>query len=171
MYKVGDLIVYGKTGVCRVEEIKPIDPEGSGEEVLYYTLVPLYRTGTAFVPVNSDKVQLRPIISKKEVEDLINEIPSIDVKAYYNSSLSQLIDHYEKSLSSHSCLDLIKLTMSLYKKKRNLEEQNRKFGVVDGRFMKKAEELLFGEFAAVLEIPLEDVPDYIASRVGDEYLE
>ena len=50
MYSVGELIVYGGTGVCEVEavETKSID----GEEKQYYRLRPLYQSGTISAPVN-----------------------------------------------------------------------------------------------------------------------
>ena len=40
MYQVGDLIVYGGTGVCRVMEV---GPHTGGR--LYYTLGPVYVAG------------------------------------------------------------------------------------------------------------------------------
>ena len=41
MYQVGDLIVYGGTGVCRVMEV---GPQTGGR--LYYTLEPVYGSPT-----------------------------------------------------------------------------------------------------------------------------
>ncbi|MDE6951262.1 MAG: CarD family transcriptional regulator, partial [Lachnospiraceae bacterium] len=40
MFKVGEYVVYGNTGVCRVEGIGPL-PIGSSDKD-YYTLVPVY---------------------------------------------------------------------------------------------------------------------------------
>ena len=51
------------------------------------------------------------------------------------------------------------------REKRELEGQRQKFGTVDERFMKRAEELLFGELAAALGIPREEVPRYIEARL------
>ncbi|NTW70894.1 MAG: hypothetical protein HGA49_01460 [Eubacteriaceae bacterium] len=56
--------------------------------------------------------------------------------------------------------------MSIYAKKQYLEQQQRKFGAIDEQFIKRGEELLFGELAAALDIPKESVPDYIAGRIG-----
>jgi CarD family transcriptional regulator len=50
--------------------------------------------------------------------------------------------------------------MSIYAKK-----QGGKFGAIDKKFMKQAENLLFGEFAAVLGIKPTDVPAYIESKI------
>ena len=42
MYQVGDLIVYGNTGVCRVEKIGKPDMAGVPEGIDYYTLSPYF---------------------------------------------------------------------------------------------------------------------------------
>jgi CarD family transcriptional regulator len=60
---------------------------------------------------------------------------------------------------------LLELTISIYTKKQHLEQHNQKFGAVDKRLMKQAEELLFGELATALNISKDAVQNYIASRV------
>jgi CarD family transcriptional regulator len=110
---------------------------------------------------------MRPIISKDEAERLIQSIPGIRAQAYYNRTLHELTEHYEASLKTHNCTDLIELCMSIYAKKTQLEEQKRKFGSIDERYMKRAEELLFGELAAALCIPKEQMPGYIARIINE----
>jgi CarD family transcriptional regulator len=46
-------------------------------------------------------------------------------------------------------------------------KDKKKLGAIDERFKKKAEELLFGEFAVVLDIPKEDVRSYISNKVQE----
>ncbi|MDD4715074.1 MAG: CarD family transcriptional regulator [Oscillospiraceae bacterium] len=165
MYQVGDFIFYGSTGVCKILDIIKKAPESKEKARLYYKLDPLYQNCTIFTPVHEAKVFMRPIISKEEAEHLIDTIPSIQAKAYYTHVSSQLAGYYEESLKTHRCIDLVRLTLSIYAKKRAAQQQNRKFGAVDQRFMKRAEELLFGELAAALSISIEEVPEYISRRV------
>ena len=165
VYQVGDLIYYGNTGVCKIVEISPSSLPGAAKGQLYYTIRPLYQECVIYVPVDSDKVFIRPVISREEAERLIDQIPTIRVEAYHGRVISELAQHYESALRTHDCGDLIELTMSIYAKKRNAEEQKRKFGMVDERFMKRAEDLLFGELAAALGMDRDDVPGYIAARV------
>lgn len=167
MFNTGDLIIYGSTGVCRVEAISPRKTEKNGSEQLFYSLKPLYSECKITAPVDSDKLFMRPIISKEQAEKLIDELPEIQAEAYHSRVLRELSEHYETLLRSHSCEDLFEMTMSIYAKRKHLEEQKKKFGAVDERFMKRAEELLFGELAAALEIPRELVPAYIAGRLGE----
>lgn len=46
MFQVGALIVYGSTGVCRVEDVRKMDPNGENRERLYYILRPLFQDCT-----------------------------------------------------------------------------------------------------------------------------
>ena len=168
MYQVGDWIIYGNTGVCRVAEIKTIDSPWIGDDGLCYVLKPLSQNYTISTPINNTKVFTRPAISKSEAERLVDTIPSIEARAYYSQRVQELAEHYKTYVSTHDCGDLIELTMSLYAKKQHVGEEKGKFGAVDQRFMKQAEDLLFDELSVALGIPREEVPGYIASRVGDE---
>ena len=166
MYQAGELILYGRTGVCRVEEITTVKQRGADAEQMYYVLKPLYQSCNITIPVGSTKVFSRPIISKEEAERVIDAIPTVKPEAYHNRNLNQLREHYRSCMETYDCVDLIKLTMSLYVKKKEAEAQKRKFGAVDERFMKEAEELLFGELAAALDIPREDVRGYIEKALA-----
>jgi len=166
MYQIGDLIYHGGTGVCRITDIAEQSFPGAVKGLFYYSLKPLYQECVIYTPVGSDKVFMRPIISKDEAERLISLIPTIQADPYYSKVISQVAEHYTMSLKTHNCEDLIELTMSIYAKKHEAEEQKRKFNAVDERFMKRAEELLFSELSAALGIPKNDVPEYIASRVA-----
>lgn len=169
MYKVGDLILYGNNGVCRIADITTRSFSETDQEQLYYIIKPLYQDCMISTPVNAVRVFMRPIITKDEAERLIDKIPSVCAKEYHSPVLRQLTEHYEASLQSHDCEDLIELTMSLYMKKQTAEQQKRKFGAVDERFMKRAEDLLFGELAAALGIEKDKVPEYIAERLEEEH--
>lgn len=163
MFSIGDLIVYGETGVCRVEDITT-RTDGAARR-RYYVLQPLYQDCMISAPADSDKIFMRPVISKGEADRLIDRIPSVSAEAYYSRALRELTEHYEAAIRAHNCGELLRLTMSLHAKKCDAERQKRKFGAVDERYMKRAEELLFGEFAAALGIPRDGVRDYIARRV------
>jgi CarD family transcriptional regulator len=90
----------------------------------------------------------------------------VESPPYHNSVLRELEEHYNVYLKSHDCGDLIRLTMSIYAKKKDMERQHRKFGAVDERFMKRAEELLYGEMAVALCMEKSKVGDYISARVS-----
>lgn len=166
VYQTGDLILYGSTGVCRVTEVVSKRLSRTEPEKLYYILVPLYQAGTITTPVEGGKVFTRPVITREEALALIDGIPGIQVEAYHNQNLQQLENHYKKAMESHDCLDLLRLTMSTYRKKKEREEAKLKFGAVDRRYMERAENLLYGELAVALDIAREAVQTFISERLS-----
>ena len=168
MFQQGDLIVYGNTGVCRVEAVgHPKGISGIPEDKLYYTLAPLYSAGLIYAPLDTP-VLMRPVLTREAAEKLIAQIPSIREDDCGSRDPKFLSEHYRGFFESCSCEDLLQLIKTLYSKTQNSISNGRKPGQVDQRFMKRAEELLHGELAVALGIPAEEVADYISSQVGDE---
>lgn len=166
MFNVGDLIIYGGTGVCRVKDITHPD-FGMPEDRLYYILEPVYQAGTIYAPVDNGKVYMRPVISEEEANELIDIMPEVHTEIYKSSSIQQLSKHYQAIIDTHKCLDLIRLTKSIRKKKEAAMRQNRRLGQIDKKFMKRAEDLLFGELAAALDMSRDDLDSYIQNRIHD----
>ena len=90
----------------------------------------------------------------------------MEASPYQNRNLNQLREYYRAWLERFDCESLIGMTKSLYLKKQEAESQKRKFGAVDERYMKEAEDLLYGEFAAALEIDRDKVENYIACSLS-----
>lgn len=164
MFQPGDLIVYGRTGVCKVEAIESV----KGQD--FYVLNPLQQNCSIRTPVNG-KVFIRPVITREEADALIDRIPQMEAHPFENKALRELTEHYQSFLTRHECKDLVELTMSIYAKKRAAEREKRKFGVVDERFLREGETLLYGELSAALDIPAEEVPGYIAGRLDKHPVE
>lgn len=165
MFQIGDKIVYGSTGVCIVEDITTVNLSGVDKNRLYYVLKPLYQDGSIRTPVDNEKVFKRPVISRQEAEALVDMIPTVKAAACNEKNLSLLRSHYRQRLGTFHCEDLVELTMSIYAKKQDAARQQKKFGVTDEKYLKRAEELLFGELAVALDIPRQEVQSYILRRL------
>lgn len=166
MYKVGEKILYGRTGVCIVESIDEKLLRGESEPQFFYSLKPLYQSCNISTPANNSKVFSRPIISRKEADKLIAKLPELEAEPYHNRNLNQLREHYRMCIESYDCEELALLSISIYRKKCEAESQKRKLGAVDERFLKEAEDLLYGELAAALEIDRVQVPAYIKETLN-----
>ena len=166
MFRKEDYVVYGDLGVCQVQDIVERKFDGLDKAHLYYVLAPVYQDGVLYVPADNPRIFLRAVISAEEANRLIDQIPTMEGKAFHSRSAQELSAHYEEAMRTHSCADLIRLTMSIHTKKRDLASQKKKFGRVDEHFMKRAEDSLNGEFAIALGIPREEVPGYISRRIA-----
>lgn len=166
MYKIGDFVICGDSGVCRVETIGRLDVPYIDRSKLYYTLCPVYRDGKIFVPTDTT-VFMRPVLTFSEAQHIIDLIPSIEEIDCLNGNHRVLKEHYNQLLLSHNCIDLIKLIKTIYTKNLINAQLKKQPGQIDMKFMKQAENLLHGELAVALRIPREKVTGYIKRRIGD----
>ena len=165
MFEKGTCIVYGTTGVCRVEEIGPIKGiSGSDPGKVYYKLKSVRSGGTIYIPVDS-KVFMRRVMTKQEADDLIHQMPSISEEVCNSRDQRILNEHYKASLRMHSCEELVRLIKSVYVKNRRLIKSGKKVGKTDLEYRKKAENLLYDELSVSLEVPFEQVKRYVENQV------
>ncbi len=166
MFKIGDLIIYGSEGVCRVEDIGVPDMFEGETTRQYYTLNPLYKQGLVYTPIDT-KVFMRPIISREEALNLIHIIPEIDDEVFENRNIRVLSEKYQQTMSSHKCIDLLRVVKSVHHKRKIMDSRGKKLGQVDEKFYKKAKDLLHEEFSVVFEIPKDDVESFISDSMND----
>ena len=165
MFEIGSRIMYGNTGVCEVEGYATPDLPGIPRGTPYYRLRPLFQSGTIYCPVEQPKVFMRPVMSREEAEELVSLIPTISVEPFRSGRLQELSEHYRRVLGTHSTTDLVEIIKSVYCKKREAEASGRRVSQLEDRYMKLAEELLHGELSVALEIPRDEVREYIRQRV------
>lgn len=163
MFQIGERIVYGCIGVCEVTDIRLQNFTGT-EQKEYYVLRPLYMEGEILVPKDTS-VFMRQIMTVQEANSLLDQIPTIQVEPYFCSALTELSQHYERAIHSQNCTDLIALAMSIFTKRKIRADHNLKAGVIDEKYLKRAEDLICNELSVVFGIPREEVPGYIASSV------
>lgn len=161
MYQVDDLIVYGNHGVCRVAEVGTPKVPVADRNRQYYTLRPAYqREQVIYAPVDNNKTVMRPILTKQEADDLIEEIPKLNT--VWIASEKEREAQYKATIRTCDCKELVRMIKTLYERKRERVQSGKKVPVVDERYFHQAEEQLCGELAIVLKIPKEEVSGYIA---------
>ena len=114
MFKIGDYVVYGNTGVCRVEDITVMNMVGTERE--YYVLVPVFnKNGRAFLPIDNTKVILRPVITKEQALELIDDIPNIEEIWIANDKVRE--EKYKELAKQCSCKSWISIIKTIYLRK------------------------------------------------------
>lgn len=164
MFSIGEYIVYGLNGVCKVEEIGPMNMSGVESDKVYYTLLPLYTKGSrVFTPVDNQKVVMRPVISKQEACQLIDDMQSIDGIEVVDDKRRELA--YKEAVKSCDCRELIRIINTALKRKEERLAQGKKMSACDERYLKQAQDTLYGEFAISLKIDKGEVQDFIMNRI------
>lgn len=130
----------------------------------FYRLALLYGGGTIFVPTDTGAF-MRPILTAQEVEALIDRLPAMEPSVCTERSVNLLSVRYHAAFESHKSEDLLQLMKDIYAKAVLSKENGKQLGMVDQRYQKQAEDLIYGEFAAALGIPFGEVEGYIARRL------
>ena len=160
MFAAGDLVVYGSEGVCRVERIGPSGMSYDDGTRLYYHLTPLYRSGTVLTPVDTG-VLMRPIITREEALALIAAIPSLPPCRPEQTGVRAARDFYHQVVMRCQCSELAAMIHSVCRKRAWALRHGKKVSQMDERYLKRAEDQLYGELAAVLGTERGEVADLI----------
>ena len=167
MFQAGDVIVCGTHGVCRVEKVGPLSSAVADRDRLYYTLKPLYERGSVvFTPVDNEKMVIRPVISREEALRLIDGIR--DAEALGIEDERKREENYKTALKSCRAEELVKMIKTINARKRSRAARGKKATDSDSRYVKLAEDYLYGELAISLDLERDQVKAFIRERIGEE---
>ncbi|MDD3219873.1 MAG: CarD family transcriptional regulator [Lachnospiraceae bacterium] len=167
MFEIGDYIVYGTNGVCKVEDISTMDSLNVSKGRIYYTLSPCYSKGSKiFIPADNEKVIMRPVITKEEALALIDEIREIEVLWIPNEK--QRENEYKDAFRTCDCKQWVKIIKTIYERKMERLENGKKVTSVDEKYFHMAEESLYGELAIPLNMDKNEVREFIVEKIGVE---
>lgn len=163
MFNIGDKVLYGGEGVCRVDRIE--DKCIAGKKVSYYVLDRLDGVNSIFfVPVDSRAAdeKMRKVISAEEIKKIIVEAePSAwpeterERKELYRNAIA--------TADRESIASLIKTVCSV---KEELEKNGKKLHKTEEYFLDDAKKLMYGELAAVFNIEKSEIIPFILGKVN-----
>lgn len=163
MFEVGDFIIYGSNGVCRVESIGNMEAQGVASDRIYYTLAPVYeKKSKVFTPVDNCKVVMRPVMTEQEAHDLIEHIGELQVLTIEDEKKKDVV--IKEALRKCDCRESVRVLKTLHEKKKMRQAQGKKIASGDERFYKMAEDSLYGELSIALGIPKEEVKALIMQK-------
>ena len=150
--------------VCKIADIR--NENFSDEEKLYYVLNPLSDLdATIYVPVNNPKSvsKMRTVLSREEVYDLIHSMPEREIFTEENSKVRKEL--FSQIIKSGNREELMKLIKTVYYQKQKREKIGKKMWASDENALRKAEKMLYEEFAIVLGMKYDDVLPFIKSEI------
>lgn len=163
-FQINELIIYGSSGVCLVKDICSLDIDNVDNTKQYYVLEPLYSEGSViYSPVDNCKTVMRKIITKTEAQELILRIPSIET--FWIDDKKMREERCKQAISTYNCYELVRIIKTLYLRKEALHEQKKPVSQIDERYLRLAEDLLYGELAIPLGIPKDKVQSYIMEQM------
>lgn len=164
MFDVGDYIIYGTNGVCQVSSVGKLSI--SDDDKLYYTLVPVYsKASTVYTPVDNEKVVMRRLISREEARELVKNINTMETIPIEDEKKRE--ECYKQALRTCECTEWVKLIRTSYLRIQDRRNNGKKVINSDEKYLKAAEDYLYGELAIALDIDKDKVRDYIAEKVTE----
>lgn len=156
MYQIGDVVLYGTTGVCRIEN-KTVQTFG-GIKKEYYILKPMFQQGsTVYVPKDNEELilKMRRILTAEEIYDVINNSPAKHVA--WDSADNVRKQLYNEILESGDRSLLVAMFKAVFQHKEEQLQRGKKLHICDEMFLARAQRMLFDEIMLVLNIQKEDV--------------
>ena len=165
MFSVNEKIHYGGSGVCIIQEIATMRFGRTRER--YYVLKPVYQNSSLiYVPVDNEALvsKMRPVLTRQEVDALIEEMPSVET-AWEDDSQQRKLS-FDALLRSNRCRDLVVLIKTLQEHKVVRAKLGKSLHVSDETYLREAQRLLFDEFAGPLGLMPAQVNGYITEKLG-----
>ena len=164
MFSVGEFVVYGTNGICEIKDITTLNLNECDTEKKYYVLEPIRARGNhSFVPVDSDKVQLRRVIGRNQAEELIDEIPKIDGIECIDDKSRE--NKYKELVKQCECREWVRIIKTIYLRKQERVAQGKKMTATDERYMRLAQDNLYEELGFALGMDKNKMEDYIAYQI------
>ena len=164
LYNVGDIVLYGARGVCKIIGIE--ENEMMGKRIKYYILKPVYdEKAKIFVPTTNETLcaKMRRTLSAKEIHTLIKSMKKEEPNWIQDENLRR--KEYKLILAGGNCREIINVIKTLHGHQQFQIENGKKLHAADERLMKDAEQILHEEFAYVLDIQREEVLPFILEQV------
>lgn len=165
MFAVGTFVMYGSNGVYTVKEIRnsPIDKTDTR---LFYSLEPIQTNygSRAFVPVDSEQVYLRKVMSREEAEDLMDHLSEAQPLEVPNERERR--NTYRAAMGEHSPMSCARIIRTVAVRRKLFAGTSKRLPDTDAEYEREAKRNLIGELSVSLELTPEQVEEDVLNRCG-----
>ena len=106
---------------------------------------------------------MRKLISKEEAKALVSKIGEIEPLKLEDEKKPDA--EYKEVLQKYDCVELLKLIKCIYFRRKKRLDEGKKVTAADDKYMHLAEDMLYQELGVVLDIPKDQVLDYIIKEI------
>lgn len=166
MFKISDKVTTRNYGVCVIENI--VERSFGGELKKYYTLETLYKTNPkasmkVHIPFERAEEQMRHVLDKKAVLDLISTFDSIKTIEIKDAKIRKNV--FEELYKTGDIEKHCQLIKSLYLLDIDLKTRSKLLPYRDKEYFEKLKATVYHEFANALCMDPNEVEDYIETSI------
>ena len=161
MFEIGQWVMYGIHGVCRVAGTEKQLVNRKRSEFL--VLEPLSKAESKFyLPLGNPTAlaKLKPVLTEDELRALLSS-PEVREEHWIDEESRRKM-YYKELITRGDRKEILQTIHSLYRYKAAQMEAGKKFHLCDDNFLRDAEKLIRAEFSIVLDVPPAEVEDYLA---------
>ncbi len=165
MYGVGDVVVYGSQGICKITAID--EKKFNRETKKYFVLKPVYDDrNTIFVPLDNPLLysKLYSVLTEDEMKVLIDNIPNEELLWFENDVERK--EQYKKAMTEGNRINISRIIKTLRQHRLKQQQAGKKLRSADEYALKEAEKLLFDEIAFIFHIEPQNVVTFIEEKIG-----
>ena len=160
MYQVGQQVVYGIHGICKITDVetKIVDRK----KIPFFVLEPLSQTGARFyVPAENPAAlaKLSTLLTQQELESLLSSVDK-SKKAWVPDENRRKL-RVRELLASGDRKAILEMICALHIHKDEQAEKGKKFHLCDENFLHDGEKLLCSEIAFVLNISKQEAENWL----------
>ncbi|MBR3933298.1 MAG: CarD family transcriptional regulator [Clostridia bacterium] len=163
MFKIGDTVLYGSDGVCKISEVTK--KVFGGTEIDYYVLTPVFdNRSTIFVPIKNKKLtdKMKSILNAEDIYKIICEVED---EPQWIKSDPERSEVFKNIVSGGDLKAVIRLIKSVCIHRDEVLKNGKKLHKSDEAAFKDAVRILYEELSLTLKISKEDIGDIVCRKV------
>lgn len=164
LFSINEYVFYGSGGICKIVDVQKAPLAGMPDDCQYYVLHSVTdRSSVMYVPVESDRVFLRPLMTPEEAEELINEISAICPIDESNAKL--LRERYNECMHCHTPNEWIRVIKTVFLRANAIKGTSRRLSDTERGFYDSAKKYLCTELSVCLNMSVEQAEKYIRQYI------
>lgn len=168
MFLIDEFVYYASGGVCQIVDIQYAPLDGMPKDRQYYVMRSLHdANGVIYVPVNSETVFLRPLLTREEAKALIAQMPSVEPLDEPNAKALRL--KYVETMRLHDPVEWVRVIKTVTKRIKALAAVStaQRISDTERSFAEDAKKYLYTELSIALDLPLQEVEPYVRAQMEE----
>lgn len=164
MFQKDEYVFYESGGICKISDIQTSPLTGMPANRKYYVMQSLHdRNGVIYIPVDNDKVFMRPLLGREEAEKLIERIPKVETIDEPNSKI--LRAKYLDAMRTHEPLEWVRIIKTVYRRAAGDGTRVVRLSETERSLSESAKRYLYTELSIALGLDEHDMEGYITDRI------
>lgn len=169
LFKVGDLVYYGATGVCKIYDVTV--KNFGNDSIEYFVLRPIYDAkSTLFVPKDNSSLtqRIQPVLMPAEILEMIED--NGDAEEVHIKEDKQRQERYKQLVAVGNRRQLARIVKILTRQKSEMNAIGKKMRMADERILKEGEKLLYDELSISFKIERGQVIPFLMGELTPELI-